>query len=68
MKQWQTFLLQTGATVAQVFNAYGSLIPDKYKITVAAVIGTFQIVVANFAHEYNPDGTPASTPYVSDKK
>lgn len=67
MKSWQNILLQTAATLGQIYNVYGTLVPDKYKPYAAAVIGIVQIIAARVAHSYNPDGTPASTPFVAPK-
>jgi hypothetical protein len=33
----------------------------------AVIVGAIQAVVAAIAHFKNPDGTPASEPYVKDK-
>jgi hypothetical protein len=58
---WQV-ILQTLASIAQVFNAYGAFLPAKYQALGAGLLGGSQLLVGTIAHFYNTDGTPQGTP------
>jgi hypothetical protein len=55
-------ILQTIASIAQVFNAYGAFLPAKYQALGAGVLGGLQLLVGTLAHFYNTDGSPQGTP------
>ncbi len=57
MPRWMNVLIQSLAVAGQVANAYGGLLPEKYKVGTGVVLGIGQIVVGTLAHNYNPDGT-----------
>jgi len=56
-------VFQLAAIIVQFGNQATGLTPEKYKSTVAVIIGFAQLIVAYKAHGVNPDGTPATTPY-----
>jgi len=69
MKFSFNMLFQIIATLIQGANAVagsGMLTPNQQG-GLAVIVGAIQAVVAAIAHFKNPDGTPASEPYVKDK-
>lgn len=64
MLRWFNILVQGVASLGQVANIVSGFVPPKYQVLIATVLGAFQAVVAVISHNYNPDGTPATTPYV----
>jgi len=63
VKLWVNILLQVVGTLGQSVNLFTSLVPDKYKGFVMLGFTLAQGTVAIIAHQYNPDGTPASVAY-----
>ncbi len=63
MKFSWNMAVQAVATLLQLFNAYGSILPPKYQALGAGILGGLQLIVAALAHYSNPDGTPAASPY-----
>lgn len=63
MKSFLNKLFQITAVAGQVTNQFGGLVPAKYQPPIAIGIGILQGVAGAFAHYYNPDGTPAETPW-----
>lgn len=65
MKRWQSILIQSVLTAGQVANVglENNMIPGKATPYVALGVGLIQLLLANKAHNSNPDGTPASVPY-----
>jgi len=70
MKRWQNLLIQLVGLVGQAGNIYAGIVPAKYQPLVALGLTVAQGISAWYAHNYNPDGTPASTAFVktSDSK
>lgn len=67
MKLSWNLLFQGAALLVQYGNQATSIIPAKYQPAVALVVGLAQGVVAWRSHYFNPDGTPAATPYLQKK-
>ena len=67
MTRWFNIIAQVVGTGLQLFNAYGAILPAKYQLLGATILGALQAVIAIVAHNYNPDGTPATVPYVAPK-
>lgn len=63
MKLSWNIAIQALATLAQLFNAYGAILPARWQLLGAGVLGGIQAIVAAVAHYYNPDGTTAIVPY-----
>jgi len=61
-------IFQIAAMIVQGGNFFTSIVPDKYKGILFIVVGFAQVVLAYKTHFFNPDGTPASTPYVPPAK
>lgn len=68
MKLKVNVLLSGLASLGQILNTYGGIIPPKYQTLVAGVLGGTTMIVAAVAHYRNPDGTPAVVPYVKEKE
>lgn len=62
-----TLIFQLVAVAAQFGNQLSGLVPPKYQSYVLLGVGLAQTVQAWFAHNYNPDGTPAVTAYLPPK-
>lgn len=58
-------VFQIVATLGQIFSVVSGMIPGKYQVLVATIIGALQAVVGVVAHNYNPDGTPATQKYIA---
>jgi hypothetical protein len=67
MKLSWNLLFQAAAMIVQYGNQATSIIPEKYQPAVALAVGLAQGLVAWHAHYVNPDGTPASKPYIPQK-
>jgi hypothetical protein len=67
MKLRFNVLFQMSGAVIQLANEHGALVPAKYQWLLAIVVGVAQLVVSVKAHFSNPDGTPASEPYVTNE-
>lgn len=59
-----TIIAQIVGIILQLGNALSGVVPPKYQFLVAGIIGVLQAVQGMLAHSYNPDGTPATQPYV----
>jgi hypothetical protein len=68
MKLSTNMILQALATIAQILNLMLDILPTKYKPIAAVVIGCIQVIVSNYAHKVNPDGTPATQAYAPPPK
>lgn len=64
MKLSTNLVFQGAALIVQYGNQASHLIPVKYQGYIALAVGLAQALVAWRAHNVNPDGTPASVPYV----
>jgi hypothetical protein len=60
-------IAQLIALVLQVLNQVSGLVPTKYQVYVALVVGVLQAVVAFLAHFSNPDGSSAKVAYTPAK-
>ena len=60
---WSRFW-QILACIVQVLNILAPITGEKTKLAISAVVGCIQIVLHDFAGQVNPDGTPASEPYL----
>ena len=67
MKLSWNLLFQGAALIVQYGNQASGFVPPKYQPGVALAVGLAQGLVAWHAHYSNPDGTPASTPYLPKK-
>lgn len=63
MNRPTNIIVQIASIAVQGFNMWGGFIPPKYQLAVGTVIGAVQAVASLVAHNYNPDGTPATIPY-----
>lgn len=66
MKKWQNWMLQGFALAGQIGNfalqnQWGG---GKTPQIIAGGLSLVQMIGALLAHQFNPDGTPASQPYV----
>ena len=57
-------IVQIVGIVGQIFNVVGGFVPSKYQGLIAGILAGVQGVTGAVAHFKNPDGTPATTPYV----
>ena len=64
MTKWFTIIFQALAGVVQLGNYALDIVPEKYKWIVVLVVGVAQVFQAQKAHFTNPDGTPATQPFV----
>jgi hypothetical protein len=64
MPRWVSILAQTLGFVVQGVNQFGGFIPPEYHLPIALAVGAAQGVMGIIAHSFNPDGTPATLPYV----
>jgi hypothetical protein len=64
MKFSVNMIIQILATIAQAMNQISDLFGPGNREAIVLVVGIIQAVVALMAHYKNPDGTPASTPYI----
>ena len=60
IKLWHTYTLQAIGVGLQIVNIVSPIVPEKHKVTVAAILGALQWLQANLAHLHNVDGTPQS--------
>lgn len=56
-------ITQVVALAIQGANAIGGIMPE-HQQAIALVIGAIQAIMGALAHFTNPDGTPASQPFV----
>ncbi len=63
MKRWFNIISQCIGVAAQVLNGVGDIVPVKYQVLAAGIIGTAQGIIAVIAHNFNPDGTSATSAY-----
>lgn len=68
MKLSVNAILQALMLALQMLNQAQDMLPPKGKFWAMIAISALQGVVAVLSHFSNPDGTPASTPYVKDTK
>lgn len=68
MKLSINIIIQALGTVLQVLNLVSGMIPPKYQWLVAGLVGIIQAVTGMLAHWSNPDGTPATAPYIDPNK
>ncbi len=61
MPRWINILLQISTLLTGAGNNFTQIVPDQYKSTVNVMLMMFSGIVAIIAHNYNPDGTKAST-------
>jgi hypothetical protein len=64
MKLSTNMVIQVVATLAQLVNQLGGVVPVKYQTVILAVLSGVQGVTAAISHFSNPDGTPAKVAYV----
>jgi hypothetical protein len=57
-------LIQILALSGQVLNSTQDLVPPEHKVWVSVALSIMQGTAAMLAHYANPDGTPATEPYV----
>ncbi len=67
MSKTFTIIFQVLAMVLQFGSALTDLVTPKWKPLVAGLLGILQAIQGTLAHYYNPDGTPATAPYVAPK-
>ena len=67
MKLSWNILFQGCALIMQYGNQATDIVPQKYQGAVMLAVGLAQALVAWRAHYFNPDGTPASKPYIPQK-
>ena len=68
MKLSWNLLFQGAALIVQYGNQASGLVPQKYQTGIALAVGFAQALVAWRQAHFNPDGTPATTPYIPPKK
>jgi len=56
------------ATFGQTLNAFGGFVPADKQVYVAAGLALIQGIMAAMAQFRNPDGTPATQPYIPASK
>jgi hypothetical protein len=57
-------VVQVLGTALQVLNYSSGFVPPKWQWLTAGIFGIVQGVSGIASHYSNPDGTPATTPYV----
>jgi hypothetical protein len=67
MKFSTNMVIQVVATLAQLVNQLGGVVPAKYQTVILAVLSGVQGVAAAIAHYNNPDGTSAKVAYIPPK-
>jgi hypothetical protein len=68
MKFQSNVLIQLLAMAGQMLNQSYDVLPPKGKVGAIIGLGAIQTVTALFAHFSNPDGKPASEPYIAPVK
>jgi hypothetical protein len=64
----QNTVLQGVAIVIQIANALSPSLSEKHQAAVASGVAVVQLLISRWAHQSNPDGTPAEVAYVDPKK
>lgn len=64
MKRWWNIVFQVAATAGQLAQLYSPFIPPGYAGPVQLGVSILQGTVGVIAHNFNPDGTSAKTPFV----
>lgn len=67
MKLSYNLLFQGAALIVQYGNQASGFVPVKYQTGIALAVGLAQALMAWRQAHFNPDGTPASTPYIPKK-
>ena len=67
MKLSWNAIAQVVALLIQIANQAATVVPDKYKGTVAGVVAALQGVSGVVAHFYNPNGTSARAAWSGEK-
>lgn len=68
MTRTQQIIIQLAASLGQVAQLWTDVVPPEYKLVVAALIGTIQLLAGVIGTAYNPDGTSVRTAYAPDQK
>jgi len=68
MTRTQQIVIQLAASLGQIAQLWTDVVPPEYKLVVAALIGTIQLLAGVIGTAYNPDGTSVRTAYVPDQK
>lgn len=63
MPRWLNVLIQGLAIAGTAFASFGGLLPVAIGAKIYVAISAAQAAVSVIAHSFNPDGTPATTPY-----
>jgi thiol:disulfide interchange protein len=64
MKSWMNIVFQLCSFVISATTLITNAVPEKYKSVVVLVVSLAQAFIAWYAHQVNPDGSPATTAYV----
>lgn len=64
MPRWFNILVQAVGTAGSAWTLFGGYVPPKVGGWVVTGLTAAQAVVGIIAHQYNPDGTPATNAYV----
>lgn len=57
-------VIQTIGTIGQAVNVISPMLPGDAQLSVAVTLAAVQGVTAMIAHFRNPNGTPATLPYI----
>lgn len=68
MKLYVNLLVQSLSFVINGATLLTNIVPMKFKPYLVLIISAAQGVISWYAHQYNPDGTPATIPYVANPK
>ena len=68
MKIWLNLLVQALGFVVNAATLLTNIVPAKFKPYLVLIISAAQGFISWYAHQYNPDGTPATIPYVANPK
>jgi hypothetical protein len=63
MKTWMNIVFQVCSFLISATTLITNAVPEKYKSVVVLVVSLAQAFVAWYAHQVNPDGSPATTAY-----
>jgi len=64
MPRWLTISLSVVGVISQYSTLATTLVPPAHQAQVSAIIVILMGALAALAHDYNPDGTKATLPYV----
>jgi flagellar biosynthesis protein FliR len=63
MKTWMNIVFQVCSFLISATTLITNAVPEKYKSVVVLVVSLAQAFVAWYAHQVNPDGSPATAAY-----